>query len=43
MPSNIPLTILVVSYNNFNYIFETLDSIFEQTYNNIQLIISDDA
>lgn len=38
-----PVSILLISYNNFKYIFEALDSIFRQTYSNIQLIISDDA
>ncbi len=36
-------TVILVSYNNFRYIFEALDSIFQQTYSNIQLIISDDC
>lgn len=39
----IPFTVLLISFNNFRFIFEALDSIFRQTYNNIQLIISDDA
>ncbi len=38
-----PISIILISYNNFKYIFEALDSIFRQTYGNIQLIISDDA
>lgn len=38
-----PISIIVISYNNFKYITECLDSIFKQTYSNIQLIISDDG
>lgn len=38
-----PVSILLISYNNFKFIFEALDSIFKQTYGNIQLIISDDG
>ncbi|MDE6302519.1 MAG: glycosyltransferase [Clostridia bacterium] len=38
-----PVSVLLISYDNFKYIFEALDSIFRQTYSNIQLIISDDA
>lgn len=40
---NLKVSILLLSYNNFRYIFESLDSIFNQTYNCIQLIISDDG
>lgn len=38
-----PISILLISYNNFKFIFEALDSIFKQTHTNIQLIISDDG
>ncbi|MDE7372549.1 MAG: glycosyltransferase [Clostridia bacterium] len=38
-----PISVILISNNNFKYIFEALDSIFKQTYSNIQLIISDDA
>ncbi len=37
------VTIGVVSYNSSNYILETLDSIKNQTYKNIEIIISDDG
>lgn len=37
------VTIIVVSYNHSNYIKENLDSIKNQTYDNIQLIVGDDA
>lgn len=36
-------SLLLISYNNFSFIFEALDSIFIQTYPNIELIISDDG
>lgn len=36
-------SLLLISYNNFSFIFEALDSIFKQTYPNIELIISDDG
>ncbi|MFZ4796716.1 MAG: glycosyltransferase family 2 protein [Bacteroidia bacterium] len=39
----IPLvSVIVISYNSANYIVETLESIKTQTYQNIELIISDD-
>jgi alpha-1,3-rhamnosyltransferase len=37
------VTIVVVSYNHSKYIRENLDSIKNQTYGNIQLIVGDDA
>lgn len=37
------ISIILISYNNFKYIFHALDSIFLQSYSNIQLIISDDG
>ena len=37
------ISILVVCYNNQQYIFETLRSIFDQTYPNIEILIGDDA
>lgn len=37
------VTIIVCSYNQGSYIRECLDSIKAQTYNNIQLIVADDA
>lgn len=37
------ISILVLTYNNLKYYKQCLDSIFEQTYNDIELIISDDC
>lgn len=37
------VTIIVVSYNHAKFIRENLDSIKNQTYKNIQLIVGDDA
>ncbi len=37
------VTIVVISYNQSQYINENLDSIKNQTYPNIQLIVADDA
>ena len=44
MESKIPLvSVIVVTYNSSQFIIETLDSIYNQTYFNIELIISDDC
>lgn len=43
MKDKLKVSIILLSYNNFNYIFESLKSIFKQTYDNIELIISDDC
>lgn len=37
------LTFSILSYNNYKYIKEALDSVFMQDYPNIQLIISNDG
>lgn len=37
------VSIIVLSYNNLEYLFETLNSIFIQTYSDIELIIADDG
>lgn len=44
MKDNHPLvSICVITYNSSKYILETLNSIEQQTYKNIELIISDDC
>lgn len=41
---SLPLvSVVVITYNSGEYVVETLDSIKEQTYENIELIISDDC
>ena len=43
MKDNYPLvSVVVITYNSQNFITETLDSVELQTFNNIELIISDD-
>ncbi|SCJ41253.1 Chondroitin polymerase [uncultured Clostridium sp.] len=37
------VSVIVLSYNSANYIIETLESIINQSYSNIELIISDDC
>lgn len=37
------VTVIVLTYNNFENIFKNLYSIYSQTYSNIQIIISDDG
>lgn len=37
------VSIIIVTYNSSNYVLETLDSTITQTYNNIELIITDDG
>ncbi len=36
------VSVVIVTYNSSKFIIETLDSVKEQTYSNIELIISDD-
>lgn len=36
-------TIGIVSYNNYKYIYEAIDSVLMQDYENIELIVSNDA
>lgn len=37
------VTIVVLCYSKFDDIYRTLDSIFQQTYSNIELVVSDDG
>ena len=37
------VSICVITYNSSEYVLETLDSIYNQTYKNIELILSDDS
>lgn len=37
------VSVIVVTYNSANFVLETLESIADQTYKNIELIISDDC
>lgn len=43
MNSNPLVSIIVITYNSSKYVLETLESAKNQTYQNIELIISDDA
>jgi len=44
MPDNLPLvSICIPSYNCVSFIEKCIDSVFNQTYRNIELILSDDA
>lgn len=37
------VSVVVITYNSAQYVVQTLDSILKQTYNDIELIISDDC
>lgn len=37
------ISVVVISYNSADFVVETLDSIYQQTYHNIELIVTDDA
>ena len=37
------VTVIVVTYNSSKYVLETLESVFRQTYADIELIVSDDC
>lgn len=36
------VSVIVITYNSSDYVIETLDSIFAQTYPNIEIIVTDD-
>lgn len=37
------VTVYILTYKNFDYIYSAIKSVFNQTYSNIELIISDDG
>lgn len=37
------VSVIIIAYNNSDYIIKTLESVKDQTYDNIELIISDDC
>ena len=37
------VSVCVITYNSSKYVLETLDSIYNQTYQNLELIVSDDS
>ena len=42
--NNFPLvTVIVITYNSSEYVLETLESVFHQTYQNIEIIVADDC
>ena len=43
MLKNELISVVVCSYNNENFVIDCLNSIFEQNYDNIELLISDDC
>lgn len=42
-PANPLISVIVITYNSSNYVLETLESANAQTYQNIELIVSDDC
>mgnify|MGYP002525929465 CR=1 FL=1 len=43
MENNPLVSVIVVTYNSSEFICEALDSVYRQTYDNLELIVSDDC
>ncbi len=43
MVSDILVSVVVITYNSAKYVIETLESVKDQTYKNIELVVADDA
>ena len=43
LTKKIKFSIIIPNYNKEEYVADTLDSIFNQTYKNIEVIVIDDA
>lgn len=41
--NSVLVSIIVITYNSSNYVLETLESVKQQTYENLEIIISDDC
>lgn len=37
------VSVVTLTYKNFDYIYKTIDSVISQNYNNIEYIIADDG
>ena len=37
------ISISILTYRNYRYLYEALESVFSQDYSNIELIVSDDG
>ncbi|MBQ3865751.1 MAG: glycosyltransferase, partial [Clostridia bacterium] len=37
------ISVIIISYREFSFIYETLDSIFKQDYPSIQIVVTDDC
>ena len=43
LANNVKFSIIIPNYNKEEYVADTLDSIFNQTYKNFEVIVIDDA